>query len=84
MGNTYSDTVFCFADTVVLLRIDTPFLLDRHSSFAWEHLFRHSVLLSIDTVVLLRIDTPFYLIYTVILLYKHSFALKRQNTIFAI
>jgi hypothetical protein len=32
-GNTYSDTVFCFADTVVLLRIDTPFLLDRHSDF---------------------------------------------------
>jgi hypothetical protein len=32
-GITYSDTVFCFADTVILLRIDTPFLLDRHSDF---------------------------------------------------
>jgi hypothetical protein len=49
--NTYSGTVFCFEDTVVLLRIDTPFLLGRpvillcrHSSFA---LNRHSAILAV-------------------------------------
>jgi hypothetical protein len=76
---------FCLESTHLFYLIDKVILLCRHSSFAWEHVFRHSVLLSIDTVVLLRIDTPFYLIYTVILLYKHScFALERHSTILAV
>ena len=32
-GNTYSDTVFCLESTHLFYLIDTPPLLDRHSSF---------------------------------------------------
>jgi copper chaperone CopZ len=33
VGNTYSDTVFCLESTHFFYLIDTPILLDGHTSF---------------------------------------------------